>query len=282
MKLYERHFAEVSYQQEIFNGLSLFSDLSYNRRKALYNTTDQVWRNVDDINYTSNDPLQPFIEESAPYEDHNIYKFNLNARIDFAQNYMSYPDGKFNIGNNKYPTLFLGYEKGFGASVSNYDFDQLKISVRQDLNLGNKGAFTYNLRSGTFLNGENIAFLDYQHFNGNQTRVGDGFYSDRFLRLPYYDFSTNKSYLEGHLEHDFKGWVLGKIPGINQLNFNLVLGAHFLSTENNKPYTELSAGIDNLGFGKFRFLRLDYVISNYEGNRDGAFIFGLKFLRIFD
>jgi hypothetical protein len=41
-------------------------------------------------------------------------------------------------------------------------------------------------------------------------------------------------------------------------------------------------GIDNLGFGKYRFLRLDYAISNFEGNRQGAFIFGLKFLGILD
>ena len=282
MKLYERQFAEVAYQQELFNGLRFFSDLSYNQRNVLYNTTNQAWRNRDGVDYTSNNPLQPLVEGTAPFNNHSIYKFNLNARIDFAQNYMSYPDGKFNIGNNKYPTLILGYEKGFGASISNYDFDQFKISLSQNLNTGNKGAFTYNLRSGTFLNGGDIAFPDYQHFNGNQTRVGDGFYSDRFLMLPYYDFSTNKTYLEGHVEHDFKGWVLGKIPGINQLNFNLVLGAHFLSTENNKPYTEVSAGIDNLGFGKYRFLRLDYLVSSFDGNRNGAFIFGLKFLRILD
>ncbi len=282
MKLYERQFAEVAFQQEIFNGFRLFSDLSYNQRNALFNNTDQVWRSRDGVEYTSNNPLQPLAFDTAPFLDHSIYKLNLNARIDFAQNYMSYPDGKYNMGNNKYPTVFLGYEKGFGASVNEYDFDQVKISLRQDLKLGNKGTFTYNFRSGTFIDGEDIAFLDYQHFNGNQTRVGDGYYSDKFLMLPYYDFSTNKNYVEGHLEHDFKGWVLGKIPGINQLNFNLVLGAHFLSTENKKPYTEISAGIDNLGFGKFRFLRLDYAVSNYEGQRKGAFIFGLKFLGILE
>ncbi len=282
MKLYERQFAEIAFQQEIFNGFRLFSDLSYNRRNALFNSTDQVWRNREGVDYTSNNPLQPLDFGTAPFEDHDIYKLNLNARIDFAQNYMSYPDGKYNIQNNKYPTLLLGYEKGFGSSINDYDFDQFKIGLRQDVKLGNKGLFTYNLRSGAFINGDEIAFVDYQHFNGNQTRIGDGFYSDRFLMLPYYEFSTNKNYLEGHFEQDFKGWVLGKIPGINQLNFNLILGAHFLSTENKKPYSEFSAGIDNLGYGKFRFLRLDYVVSNYEGSRNGAFIFGLKFLGILE
>jgi hypothetical protein len=149
--------------------------------------------------------------------------------------------------------------------------------------LGNLGDFTYNLKGGTFFDAEDISFVDYQHFNGNQTRVGTSFrYTNVFNLLPYYELSTNKSYLEGHVEHNFKGYLLGKIPGINQLNFNLVVGAHFLSTEDQKPYSEVSVGLDNLGWGKFRFLRVDYVTSFYEGSSNGAFVFGLKFLNLFD
>jgi len=282
LKLYEKKFAEVGFQQELFNGFRLFSDISFQQRSPLFNTSGQYWRNRVDVEYSSNNPLQPENFNSAPFEDHQIFKLNLNARIDFGQNYMSYPDGKYNMGNNKYPTLYLGYEKGFGFDISDYNFDQFKASLRQEISLGNKGTFEYNLKSGSFLNAENIAYLDYQHFNGNQTRIGDGNYIDKFNLLPYYALSTNKEYFEGHLEHDFKGWILGKIPGINQLNFNLILGAHFLSTVNNKPYSEFSAGIDNIGFGKYRLLRLDYVISNLNGNRKGAFIFGLKILGILD
>ena len=84
--------------------------------------------------------------------------------------------------------------------------------------------------------------------------------------------------MEGHLEHDFKGWILGKIPGVNTLNFNLVVGAHLLATQERKPYSEFSIGIDNLGFGKYRLLRVDYVRSNFNGAQRGTFVFGLKFL----
>ncbi|HBR53605.1 MAG TPA: hypothetical protein DEA82_05215, partial [Flavobacteriaceae bacterium] len=170
-----------------------------------------------------------------------------------------------------------------GSSIDGYDFSQVSARLYQRVNTGNKGEFVYNLKGGTFLNGDDISFVDYQHFNGNQTRIGtSGNYTNVFNLLPYYDLSTNQSYFEGHFEHDFKGWILGKIPGVNQLNFNLVAGAHFLSINGNKPYSEFSVGIDNLGFGKFRFLRLDYVKSYYNGGNDGAFIFGLKFLNFID
>lgn len=282
MKIYERRFAEVAWQQEIFNGFRLFSDLSYQHRLPLFNSASGTWRNRADVDYTSNNPLEPLNFQSAPFEEHEIIKLNLTARIDFGQKYMSYPDGKYNIPNNKYPTLFLAYEKGVGINEKKYNFDQIRAALRQEVELGNKGTFSYNFKGGTFLSQMDISFLDYQHFNGNQTHVGNGSYMNEFLMLPYYSFSTPGDYFEGHLEQDFKGWILGKIPGLNRLNFNLILGAHFLATENRSLYSEYSAGIDNLGIGKFRVLRLDYVISNYEGQRDGAFLFGLKFLDILD
>jgi hypothetical protein len=60
-----------------------------------------------------------------------------------------------------------------------------------------------------------------------------------------------------------------------------VAGAHVLNTDGNKPYSEVSVGLDNIGWGSFRFLRVDYVQSFYQGNTKGAFVFGLKFLDIF-
>jgi hypothetical protein len=44
-----------------------------------------------------------------------------------------------------------------------------------------------------------------------------------------------------------------------------------------KPYSEYSIGIDNIGFGKWRVLRVDYVKSNYNGIKGDGFLFGLTF-----
>ncbi|WP_034921105.1 DUF5686 and carboxypeptidase regulatory-like domain-containing protein [Gillisia sp. CAL575] len=282
LKLYEKKFAEISYQQELFNGFSLFSDVSYQQRNALFNTSDNSWVNQDEIVYTSNNPLQPENFGTAPFEDHHIFKLNVSGRIDFAQKYLSYPDSKVNVASNKFPTLWLTYEKGFGSDISEYNFDQVRAALTQTVKLGNKGNFGYTLKGGAFLKDNEIAYLDYQHFNGNQTRIGSGSYLNKFNLLPYYELSTKNNYLEMHAEQDFQGWILGKLPLINKLNYNLILGAHALSIENNKPYTEFSVGIDNLGFGKYRLLRLDYVVSNYQGKTEGAFIFGLKFLGVFE
>lgn len=278
LKIYDRQYIELRYSEELFNGFRLFSDVSFERRNALFNTTDQTFYPQDDKSYTSNNPLDETAFGVAPFENHNIVKFNLSARINFGQNYLSYPDSKFNISNDKYPTLILGYEKGLGATNSDYNFDQIKARLYQSFSIGNKGRFAYNARVGKFFNADDIAFIDFQHFNGNQINVSRrGNYTDVFNNLGYYDLSTNDSYLEMHAEHDFNGYILGKIPLLNKLNFNLVVGAHNLSTADNKPYQEFTIGLDNIGWGKWRFLRFDYIRSYQNGYQGDAFVFGLKF-----
>ena len=279
IKLYEINFGRIGYSQEIFNGLHVFANLGYENRKPLFNNTDYVMISNKDVTYSSNNPMDSEDFDNSGFVEHNIVKTKVRAQINFAQKYFSNPDMKFNIGEAKYPQLNLYVENGAAIKEKNYDYTQFEIGLNQTILMGNKGKFDYNLRAGTFVNGEGISFIDYKHFNGNQTRVGTSpNYTNVFNIMPYYDYSTNKSYFAGHLEHDFKGWILGKIPGINQLNLNLVVGAHLLTTEGRTPYSEFSVGLDNLGIGKFRFLRLDYVHSYHHGGSDGAFIFGLKLL----
>lgn len=283
MKVYDLNYIRGSWSQELFNGLRIFTHVGYENRKPLFNTTGQVIIPNDGVHYTSNNPLDPTNFTTAAIVKHNIIKTQVSTEITFGQKYMTYPDGKYNLGSGKYPRLSVGFENGAGASESNYNYTQIKARLRQNINLGTVGDLVYNLRGGTFFDADGISFVDYRHFNGNLTQVGTSFrYIDIFNLLPYYQLSTNKSYFEGHLEHNFKGWILGKIPGLNQLNFNLVAGAHFLSTEGNNPYTELSIGLGNLGWGKFRFLRVDYVHSYFNGNSKGAFVFGLIFLNLID
>lgn len=277
MKLYDRSFIELNYSEELFNGLRFFSGMSYESRKALFNTTDQTFYPRDNKAYLSNNPLDP-ASLAAPFENHNIIKLNTSVQINFGQEYLSYPDSKFNIGNEAFPTLVLGYEKGFGATNSDYNFDQVKARLYQSFNIADKGRFRYNLRAGKFFNADAIAFMDYQHFNGNQINVSqEGNYTNVFNNLGYYDLSTNKSYAEMHAEHDFNGYILGKIPLLNKLNFNLIIGAHNLATPDNRPYQEYTIGLDNIGWGKWRFLRFDYIRSYQGGFTSDAFLFGLKF-----
>jgi hypothetical protein len=284
MKLFEKNFVKASYQQEVTNGLFMYGSLEYSERKPLFNTSDYVLFPNDNKTYTSNNPLDPNDFTSGGIVKHNLIKANINARINFGQKYMTRPDGKYNMRNDKYPSLFLGYEKGFAGNEDIYNYDFIAGRVYYEQTLGNKGSFAINLKGGQFFNADDISFVDYKHFNGNQTYVGT---SERYLNvfnlMPYYAYSTNDSYMETHIEHNFEGYIMNRIPLLNKLKSTLVLGYHQLATPEIKPYQEFTVGLDNLGFGKFRMLRVDYVRS-YQGSAymgDGV-IFGLKFLNIID
>ncbi|MEM6542790.1 MAG: DUF5686 family protein, partial [Bacteroidota bacterium] len=275
-KFYERNFSELFYSQELINGIYLFATLGYEERKPLFNTTDYVFIDTEDT-YTSNNPLDPSDFENAAITRHDILKLSVTSRIRFGQKYLSYPNRKFSYSEDRYPTLFLGYEKGFAGSESDNRFDQFKIRLLQDFPIADKGRFYYNLKAGTFLDADTISFVDYQHFNGNRTRITRGNYLNTFFLLPYYDLSTNQSYFEGHLEHNFQGYIMGKIPLLKKLKSHLILSGKTLSTSNNSLYSEWGVALGNLGWKKFRFFRVGFVQSHFEGVTESGINFGLQF-----
>ncbi len=276
MKVYDKFFSQINYSQELFNGFRFYSSLSFERRKPLFNNSNWSVTDEPDDFLTSNNPLDESAFGIAPFDKHNIFKLNLTGRIRFGQTYFSYPGSKATIVNNKFPTIFLTYKKGFGASNSKYHFNQIQARLTQNFDISNKGNFEYNLKVGEFFNSDEAAFMDYHHFNGNQTHVGESNYLDKFNNLPYYSMSTNNRYAEFHAEHNFNGYILNKIPLLNKLNFNLVLGAHALSVVDQKPYQEYTVGLKNIGWGKFRILRFDYLRSYQSGFLYDVLIFGVS------
>ena len=278
MKLYESRFVKTYYSQELFNGFSFDSSISYEDRSALYNLNKYSANQNEGFNFTSNNPLDPLNYNTAPFENHTIVKLKINGNIRFGQKYLSYPGSKINIPNTKYPKFGFSFEKGISPDKPNYNFDHLSLNLNQRITLENKGNLRYFAVAGTFFNNPKLAFIDFKHFNGNQTHVNlNSDYLRTFKNLAYYDFSSSKNYIEYHLEHNFNGFILGKIPLINKLNYNLILGFHGFSSKDQKPYKELSFGIDNIGWGKYRFLRIDYARSYQPEFINDAFLFGIIF-----
>ena len=277
LKIYEKEFAKIDYSEEIKNGIFLSSSLEYANRNPLFNTTNYSFaRQSNSEPYTSNNPLDPTDFENSAFTAHKIATLNVGATFIFGQKYLSYPDQKFNIGESKFPTLAVNYRKTFGASNTDFNSDLFVVNVKQDVNAGNYGQLVYNMRAGIFLEKKNIPFMDNLQVNGNQLVFVTGNQLNNFSLLEYYQFFTNDKYAEAHLSHNFKGALLGKIPLINKLNFHLVGGAKSLFMADRNPYTEYSVGLDNVGFGKWRFLKVDYVKSFHAGIKNDGFIFSLN------
>jgi hypothetical protein len=277
LKVYEKEFAKISYSEEIKNGIFFSSSLEYANRKPLFNTNNYSFaRQSKNEPYISNNPLDLEDFENPAFTAHKIATLNVGATFIFNQKYLSYPDRKSNMGNEKYPSLSVNYRKNFAASNTGLNSDVFIANLRQDISLGIYGDFSYNARGGLFLKKKEIAFMDNLQANGNQLTIFSNGQSDSFDLLPYYKFFTNDKYAEAHVQHNFRGAVLGKIPLLNKLNFHLVGGAKTLFMADRKPYTEYAIGLDNVGFGKWRFLRIDYVKSNYGGIKNDGLLFRLS------
>jgi hypothetical protein len=121
------------------------------------------------------------------------------------------------ITGSKFPTFNIEYQKGIYAFGSDVNFDLLEAGISHTLNLGMVGRAQIAFKAGTFLNQYKTTIIDFKHFQGNQTIFGTH-YSDGYQLLPYYDYSTNDSWLEAHYEHHFGGFIFNKIPLIRKLN----------------------------------------------------------------
>ncbi len=273
IKIYEKNFAKVRYSEEIKNGIYFATSLEYAKRAPLFNTTDYSFAKQDVNGFTSNNPLDPTDFTNAAFTEHNIATLNIGTTFVIGQKYLSYPDRKFNIGESKFPTISLNYIKRFGSDKSELNSDLFIANIRQDLNAGNFGRFQYHIRAGAFLKKKDIAFMDKLQANGNQLLFPIDRELNSFNLLEYYKYYTNDKYAEMHLEHNFRGAILGKIPLLNKLNFHLVAGGKALFMADKHPYTEYSLGLANLGFGKWRFLRVEYVSARYGAIKERGLVF---------
>jgi hypothetical protein len=263
MKLYKEAGASVSYRTEITKGIRGNITLKYAERTPLINKSDRLI--IDDSRrlFTSNDPLHPETEDSLFKKNNSfITTFQLNFR--FRQRYYNIA-GFRNYAFNKYPRLSVFFTKAIPLNKQSADFDLLGAQVRDEIDCGLFGDFNYNIRAGWYTRVKTIYYMDYRHFNGNQTIISTNDPLNSFKLLPYYSLSTKAWYAEFHSEHHFNGFILNKIPLVKKLFIQEVVGFHALVNDKTDRYFELSFGLKNI----FKFFRVDYVLSFKENNKVG-------------
>lgn len=260
LKIFEKSFGYVRFQQELKNGILMNTKLEYASRDTLTNTTDFTWHSSDGEDFTSNQPVNSELAETG-FPSNQALIFEATFRFRFKQTYATRPDRKF-IYSSKYPEVFLTYKKGIEALGSDVNFDFVQLRVTDDMKLGLIGTSTYAIGAGAFLNDDALTFVDFKHFAGNQTSLSQVGKSFKFELLPFYEFSTTKPYLEAHYEHHFNEFIFNKIPLVKKLNLQAVASANYLTNETIGNYVELGAGIEHI----FKFMRVDYYWAFQNGD----------------
>lgn len=174
------------------------------------------------------------------------------------------------------PTLLLRYTRGLkGVINSDFAFDKLQFMYTQPILIGSLGRSLVTVETGKTFQGLPLSLLSAMPGNESYGQV-----YGTFSQLDYYEFVTDQ-YVTLNYEHHFNGWFLNKIPFIKELKirevgfFRAAYGD--ISKEsvdmnrssityyapNEQIYYEYGFGVENIGFGNIRPLRIDF---NWRGN----------------
>lgn len=271
MKIFRETAFGTFFRTEVAKGFNARADLKYIERSPLVNTTNVLL--IDDTRklFTSNDPLHPSREDSV-FKKNNVLLLDLSFNIRFKQRYYNVAGDRF-YAENKYPRISFLYRKAIPVNALSADFDLLALNIHDDIDLGLFGEFKYNMRGGYYVRLKKIYYMDYKHFSGNQTIIANTDYLNTFKLLPYYGLSTKNWYAEFHTEHHFNGFILNKIPLVNKLFIQEVVGFKALVNDKVDRYFELNFALKNI----FKFIRVDYVMSFKENNQLGqGFLIGFS------
>ena len=206
------------------------------------------------------------------------------------------PGAKFSqFGVDRYehstlaPTMVLKYTQGFdGVLNSDFKYSKLQLYYFQPILLKSFGRMILNVEAGKNLQTVPLALQNI--IPGNQSY---GLIPNTFALLNYYEFVADQ-YATFHAEHHFNGKIFSYIPLIKKLKLRevvfyrtavgslsesstLINSSNLLLKAPKKPYYEYGFGIENIGFGNLRILRLDF---NWRGNyleNPETKKFGIKF-----
>ena len=228
----------VGHDIELLNGLYLYTDFEVALRRSVsnYKTNPKVDSLFGDI-LTNNTPIH--------FEPYNASYGQIRLEYTPRQKFIREPKEKIILGS-KWPTIYAAWRKGVPHFLgSNIDFDYLEYGLKQQIKVGIAGNSYYNIRTGKFLNREDLRVVDYQF-----QREGDPFWfqnPEKTFQALDSTFPVFERFYEGHYVHEFNGAIINKIPFMKKLKILEVAGAGFLiAPERDLRYAEVFAGLEKV------------------------------------
>ncbi len=259
------------------------NNLSHINRLVFYGALDP-WENFTirlDANFQTIESASSSLFNIGYLDNATIANNLIDSRVGLSL--ISRPGAKFsNNGIDRYehsnntPTFTLLYLKGFkGIFNSNFNYNKLQLMFTQPILIGSLGKSNLVLEAGKTFQPVPLSLLNI--IPGNQSF---GQVPGTFSQLDFYEFVTD-SYATLILDHHFNGFFLNRIPVVKKLNLreigfirtamgsisdgskNINRSSINYVAPNNKVYLEYGIGIENIGVGNFRILRVDF---NWRGN----------------
>jgi len=252
LKIYQKDYVNLTASVSPFDQrITLSGSLEYAERTELFNFREDprpfLRVDVRGRSYTPNRPTNIELPNTG-FPVHQAVVLNLTAsgRLGATQYYIR-NGRRFARRNNDSPLLTLNYRKGLsGLAGSDVDYDFVRATLSHSVETGIRSRLSYQLSAGAFLNDRSLYFPDFNHFAGNEFFFQQGDVVSTFRMLPYYQFSTGRRYLEGHVLAEFRKFLITQITLVRLTGLKENLFVHYLRTPALKNYTEIGYGLDGL------------------------------------
>lgn len=267
MKLYESGYISLNHKGKILDNLSYDITANWSERSNLVNTTNHTWIN-NSKEYTSNNPANVELNNDTSFPYHQ--SLTGEAKLSY-QPWLKYRIryGRKRAIKSSSPTFRLTYRKGFANAIGDTDFDYLETGFNHNFKIGVRGRLGVELNAGKFLNRNNLYFMDFKHFMGNESPFLLNNPVAGYRLLSYYNYSTSEQYFSGIAHYQFRKFLVTQLPLLRLTGVREIVFLSYLATPFSNNYFEVGYGIDNL----FRILRVEGAAAFQDGRYNG---FGIK------
>lgn len=209
VKFYSKRWIELRNEIDILNGLRLTLSATYREATPLVNgNLKSIFGKVPD----SNTPSSIYGAQITGHKS-LFYTASLSFTPEY---YYRIRDGFKRYVRSPFPTFSI-YTRatipGGGDNFSSYGMAGFRVSQR--FRTGLYGSIFYMADIGTFYNRERIFLTDFKHFRASALGVTESGFSNSFLLLDNYKYSTPGSWVSASFEYSSDYLILKRIPFLN-------------------------------------------------------------------
>jgi hypothetical protein len=243
--MYEKLYLKPGFEYQWSPFLKVSGNLAWARRRPVFNHADYSFFYHDTRTFSPSLPQSQELPDTG-FPAHEALTLQADISYRPGAAYHMSNGRKMPVLENK-PEILFSYRKGIPHLFSSdVNYDQVQLGLNHGFALGVRGRLEYELRGGTFLHAKKMHFIDYQHFDGNQTIVSSLRPVGAFRLLDYYTYSTNNAYLSGHLQVGFRKLLLTHLPGVRVTGIKENIFMNYLKTSPSPHYYELGYSLDNV------------------------------------
>ena len=207
--------------------------------------------------------------DGEPSKNVTSTEIGLELRYAYKEKYIEGQYYRVRLAN-KWPVLNLELTSGIkGVLNSSYQYQKMRFSVTESINIPPFGHLYYNLFAGKYFGTLPYPLLEIHP--GNEYSYYNKY---AFQMMNNYEFLSDQ-YCGFNIEHNIGGGIFNRIPVIKHLKFrqfwtakgvvgslsdnnqtlNLDKSNHIFRTLKGEPYLELGTGVSNI----FQVFRIDFV-----------------------